>query len=154
MCDLKKEITIFNRTYPYKNKLIFINNRLLSLDQKYISHYMFFKKLQIILYDLPSIIYCIKKGFIKCKEENLYEHEYYFNDKYDDENNEDNYLSFRTKKEKYVLLKTQKNRSTHNYYSFLLDTKYGKINLGNGEYNDSIKYYTYFDENNNVSVIS
>ena len=151
MCDLKKEITIFNRTYPYKNKLIFINNRLLSLDQKYISHYMFFKKLQIILYDLPSIIYCIKKGFIKCKEENLYEHEYYFNDKYDDENNEDNYLSFRTKKEKYVLLKTQKNRSTHN---FLLDTKYGKINLGNGEYNDSIKYYTYFDENNNVSVIS
>ena len=154
MCDLKKEITIFNRTYPYKNKLIFINNRLLSLDQKYISHYMVFKKLQIILYDLPSIIYCIKKGFIKCKEENLYEHEYYFNDKYDDENNEDNYFSFRTKKEKYVLLKTQKNCSTHNYYSFLLDTKYGKINLGNGEYNDSIKYYTYFDENNNVSVIS
>ena len=154
MCDLKKEITIFNRTYPYKNKLIFINNRLLSLDQKYISHYMFFKKLQIILYDLPSIIYCIKKGFIKCKEENLYEHEYYFNDKYDDENNENNYFSFRTKKEKYVLLKTQKNCSTHNYYSFLLDTKYGKINLGNGEYNDSIKYYTYFDENNNVSVIS
>ena len=154
MCDLKKEITIFNRTYPYKNKLIFINNRLLSLDQKYISHYMFFKKLQIILYDLPSIIYCIKKGFIKCKEENLYEHEYYFNDKYDDENNENNYFSFRTKKEKYVLLKTQKNCSTHNYYSFLLDTKYDKINLGNGEYNDSIKYYTYFDENNNVSVIS
>ena len=79
MCDLKKEIEILNRTYPSKNKLIFINSRLLSLNQKYINHYIFLKKLQIIFYDLPSIIYCIRKGFIKCKEENLYKHEYYFN---------------------------------------------------------------------------
>ena len=152
MCDLKKEITILNRTYPSKNKLIFINNKLLSLNQKYINHYMFFKNLQIILYDLPSIIYCIKKGFIKCKEENLYEHEYYFNDRYD-ENNEDDYFFFKTKKEKYVLLEIQKNHSGYNY-SFSMNTKYGKINLGNGEYSDLIKYYTYFDENNNVSLTS
>ena len=103
MCDLKKENTIFNRTYPSRNKLIFINNRLLSLNQKYINYYMFFKKLQIILYDLPAIIYCIEKGFIKCKE-SLYEYEYYFDDRHDDENNEDNYFFFKTTKEKYVLL--------------------------------------------------
>ena len=152
MCDLKKEVTIFNRTYPSKNKLVFINNKLLSLDQKYINHYMFFKKLQSILYHLPSIIYCIKKGFIKCKEENLYEHEYYFNGN-DYENNEDDYFFFQTKKEKYVLLEIQKNRSKYNYYySFSSKTKYGTINLGNGDYSNAIKYYTYFDENNNVSL--
>ena len=115
---------------------------------------MFFKKLQIILYDLPAIIYCIEKGFIKCKE-SLYEYEYYFDDRHDDENNEDNYFFFKTKKEKYVLLEIWKNRSEHRcYYSFSVNTKYGKINLGNGDYNDSIKYCTYFDENNNLSPTS
>ena len=154
MCDLKKEITIVNRTFLSKNKLIFINNSVSSLNQKYIDHYMFFKKLQIILYDLPSIIHCINKGFIKCKEENPYQHEYYFNDK-DYENNEDNYFFLKTKKEKYVLLKIPNNYSEYNYhYSFSLDTKYGRINLGNGDYSDSTKYYTCYDENNHFSLTS
>ena len=154
MCDLKKEIKLFNKSFQSKNKLLFINNRLLLLDQKYINHYMFFKKLQIILYDLPSIIYCIKKEFIKCEEENIYEHKYYFNDS-DDENNEDDYFFLKTKEEKYVLLKIQKSLSQYNnnYYSFSLNTKYGTINLGNGDYNDSIKYYTYYDENNSIQSL-
>ena len=62
---LRDEIKTFSKIWVHEEKIKFINNRLISLDEKHFEHHMFFKKLQIILNDIPKIDYGIKINLLK-----------------------------------------------------------------------------------------
>ena len=106
----------------------FINNRLISLDEKYFKHHMFFKKLQIILNDIPKIDYGIKNKFIKgitiLEEINCSEYHYHF--KYDNISCvTDDHFYFEN--ERYVKIIYYKGSDSMRYY---MNTKYGRVMVG------------------------
>lgn len=79
---LRDGIKTFSKIWMHEEKIQFINNRLISLDENYFKHHMFFEKLQIILNDIPKIDYGIKNKFIKgitiLEEINCFEYHYQF----------------------------------------------------------------------------
>ena len=122
---LRDEIKIFNEISMYEDKIKFINNRLLSLSQIHIKHHTFFKKIQIIINDIPKIDYAIKNGLIKDTPvpmaNNYYEYDYYFKD----DTIDDKYFYYANKKQ--VIIYYNKKETSNR---FNLNTKYGKIHIG------------------------